>query len=210
MKKLILSISILFIFCLSFQASAWNVIHVLSGSNVSTTCTQLHTYATTTSNWGVGQYVGRARGGTIYTPTTDREFCKWVISLKEIGDVSAQNIYVAIFATSGVNLTGSALGISDVVAGSVLTTSYQEITFTFSTPVSLTGSTAYGIGVYQDRDSTSTTAEVDVDNYLGIAFQESASGIATAPGMYGWTDGGTEQGGGYSTYTVSQEIWGMQ
>jgi len=166
MKKLILSI--LFILCLSFQASAWNPMMLLSGGVAS--CEAEYIYDTSDAFMNAGEIVTRAYAGFRWTPATNETVCQVDFYMdEEVGDPSVNDYYIEIWTMSGDNLN-VLQGRSDKVDGLNGTWFAVYVEFAFSTPVSLDASTEYAVTIkaVDDGDPADTVGEADAANYIRL------------------------------------------
>src|SRR3989344_8110879 len=102
-----------------------------------------------------GSGTWEAQAGQITTDAGNFSLDSIDVGLKKTASPS-DNLYVDIASS----ISGAALGTSDSVAASTVTTGGGYINFPFSTPVSLTGSTTYYVRVFRDgaRDTTNFCA----------------------------------------------------
>ena len=163
MKKLI--ISILFILCLSFQASALGPMMLLSGGG-STACDQVQLptidaaqggdydcASASVSKWRATQFV--------YDGTTGKQICAIDLWLEFYG-TNSHTYYVAIYSDDGSDDPDVALGTSDSQDLSALGNQQGEeiVSWTFSTPTSaLTNGTKYWVVFYSTTYDAAAFAE---------------------------------------------------
>ena len=128
------------------------------------TCDSSVTLATS-ANDGAGQSFASGAGGVV---TTAQFF------LKKTGSPTG-NAVAKLYAISGSYgstsiPTGAAMATSDNLDVSTLTTLYQQISFTFSTPYTLTASTNYAVTIEYTGG--------DVSNYVSVGLTTAGSGAA--------------------------------
>ena len=164
MRKLILSI--LFILCLSFQASAWCPTVTLSGSiSAPALCTSVQAPSETdvsTGDHNVGKYNDRTRVASqfVYAGTTGKAICKVRLYVDFTG--SSTHNYVVEIMSDNADTPNAVIGTSDAYDLKDLGTSETTFDFEFSTPSSaLTNSVKYWVVLKSvaDADDVSNFAE---------------------------------------------------
>jgi len=221
MKQLILSI--LFILCLSFQASALGPMMLLSGtSEEAVVCTEIYS-----DNFGdndvlnIAQNVLRPWVGWYFTPTADMDVCKIDVWIDGIVNVlgASHEYYVEIWSLSGGNLD-TKLGQSSKLEGSLFSAntyiSANAGFAEFSSSVPLTGSTKYAIVMILGSDATpgDSPPEVDADNYPRVGYdnENDGSGEDSDGAQGGWVAFDTGKGAQETDAEddVRMEIWSDQ
>ncbi|MFA5322822.1 MAG: hypothetical protein WC373_09130 [Smithella sp.] len=88
--------------------------------------------------------------GGVITPSVTKDVCKMEIRISCPYGTCNTNYYVSVFTMSGTALDASQ-GVSDATAG----TDWTEglVAFNFSTPITMTASTAYGVAVHGTTQS---------------------------------------------------------
>lgn len=90
--------------------------------------------------------------GAVITPSTTKDVCRIDLNIACPYGSCDQNYYVAVYTMNGTALD-TLLGTSSAKAGTNWTE--QFVTFNFSTPVTMTASTAYGVMLYGTTQSES-------------------------------------------------------
>jgi hypothetical protein len=95
--------------------------------------------------------------GAVITPSVTKDVCKMEVRIACPYGTCSTNYYVTVFTMSGTSLDASQ-GVSDATAGTNWTE--QLVTFNFSTPVTMTASTAYGVAVHGTTQSENNLVKV--------------------------------------------------
>jgi len=121
------------------------------------------------------------------------------------GDPTLNDYYVSIWTVGASNVLGTKLGTSAKVDGAAWSTEY--VTFTFSTPVTVTGD--FIVAIWMDNDGNTTDYEYDGTNYIVTQFQATDTWVAGL-GRYVWTGSTGAVNGEDLTYDVAFKIYTMQ
>lgn len=150
---------------------------------------RLVTFETITNSFDRGIFgatgTAQARGQSFLTSSA---FSAKFITLKmRRNNAPTDNYYVELVSGS---IDGTVIGTSEVIAASSVSTSLEEITFIFSTPVSLSAATTYYIRVFRSgaRD-TSNYLFVNTDNpgaYSDGTHYSNSSGTWSSVGEDMW------------------------
>lgn len=184
-----LSILLLSAVCACGQSTWRNVAFVGSlttSASAGGSCSGSATYSTDGTSTDYLGYSGTYHfvGQSGYSQTTNHQICKVSFKLsKSAGDISGLTYCVKIYP-----MASTSLDIANIVATSTGVTGNNSwngtsVEFTFSTPVSLTANTVYGIVVEPSADSSANYVE---------AFYTASGG--TVPGGYvRWNGSGAAQ-----------------
>jgi len=169
-------------------ATIYNAKIIIQPSNIS------NPNANTGSNFivGVGSSTDPEKLATNFQPQATTTVYGVYAYVKNIGSPT-DNIQCDIFATNVSGLpTGSTLGTSNLIAASVLTTSYVWTFFQFASPVSVTSGTIYSFVL-------SRTGTVDHTNCFSVS-------IASSPLQYGAGGGSQSLSSVWSALSGSNAI----
>lgn len=126
------------------------------------------------------------------TPATTYSLSYVIVKLKRSSAALSGNCSMSIFAADGSHIpTGGALGTSGTLDASTLTTSYAEKTFTFASPVALTGTTEYCL----------------VFNHGTVALNDTNFIVAAATESGGSEVVGQEDDGSWTVYESDNKFW---
>lgn len=192
MKKLLL-ILIFSLFLAPFTAEAISPVFLhLIGSG--TVCTETYAPSLTADAYTpISRYANIHFTGFLYTPTSNVEVCALDIYIESIGgNVTSKGYYAQIWTIDGSNQLNTLLGTSNRVLGtSIVATTWISANaglFQFSSAISLTGSTTYGVVVFVDTDSDpNDVPEIDGTNYINWGRDTGNDGDSIQNGECRWT-----------------------
>lgn len=186
MKRLILSV-LLLAAALGLAADRRALLMSVPKPSSAGACSTVHAQNSSAASGNVSigaatasYYVGL---GT-YNPGANISVCKvdWILSLGS-GDISGKTFTCVIYAMSGNDFTGAALGTSAGVTGDN-GWSGNTVSFTFGSPVAISSGGSYAIAL--------TMSEVDGSNFARYSFS-AAGGIDGF--RYGWDSSGVHISG---------------
>lgn len=131
---------------------------------------------------GINENADKTYTGIQYASNGNRTVCRVTLRLKvAAGSVSSIDYHVRIYSLSGTSLN-TLLGTSDVVSGSTISSAFNggDVDFDFTTPVSISNGTSYGIVVRR------TDGTLDGSNYAALcsALVDSAADLAYWEGSF--------------------------
>lgn len=182
----------------------WDGMIVSSGG----TCTlyESATGATTTTSFGYSNT--RVTGGQTWKPTANKSVCKIVSSFGKVtGSLSGKNLIAEICSVSTGSVTG-VLGRSSP-ASAVDAYSSASRTFDFSSPVSVTSGTVYGVRFCVDYDANGQCDSTDWDasNYQAMDRGAIVAPFDDATEYVAQWDGSGNLTGQVTTATAKIEVW---
>jgi hypothetical protein len=161
MKRLI-SLLLFLTLCCAVQASARMNAYIAGGATGGGASCQASAFYDTSSgssafNMNANYTADQYYAGAVITPSVTKDVCKMEVRIACPYGTCSTNYYVTVFTMSGTSLDASQ-GVSDATEGTNWTE--QLVTFNFSTPVTMTASTAYGVAVHGTTQSENNLVKV--------------------------------------------------